>query len=401
MIETEMICTYLINALKKAGYKESTVFYYQGVVRRFLSFCKAHDVKEYTPDFGSKYANDFISKMTGKFSHERFQTQGRFIRLLDSYYNTGNFSFATQKRKWVPPDNPVHRYIFVGYQKHLRQNYSNEQTIYYYEYELYAFLQHLNSAGIDDMDLITPKTVFHYIQNTNNSSRQRSLLCGVKSFFRYLNRNDLLEAIAGIHAIRTKKIIPTLTNAENKKLEEVLNSEKTSLRNKAIILLGLSSGIRACDLINLKLADVDWATETISFCQSKTGNFVCLPLIPSVGNALFRYLSEERPKTNNDYIFVRKLAPFDPLSSHSACYAITKKIFNKAGIKKNNRIFGMNFLRHNAASVMVRNEVPIETIAAILGHSSPDSTAIYITTDERKLVECVLPLKNISTEVHS
>lgn len=57
-------------------------------------------------------------------------------------------------------------------------------------------------------------------------------------------------------------------------------------------------------------------------------------------------------------------------------------------------------LRHNAASTMVKNSVPIETIAAILGHSSSDSTDIYITTDEYRLKECVLPMAGISTEVN-
>ena len=57
-------------------------------------------------------------------------------------------------------------------------------------------------------------------------------------------------------------------------------------------------------------------------------------------------------------------------------------------------------LRHNAASTMVKNEVPIETIAAILGHSNPDTTDIYITTDAIRLKECVLPMNGISKEVH-
>ena len=61
----------------------------------------------------------------------------------------------------------------------------------------------------------------------------------------------------------------------------------------------------------------------------------------------------------------------------------------------------MHMLRHNAASIMVRNAVPVETIAAVLGHSSPDSTDIYITTDEERLRECVLPMTEISTEVHA
>ena len=76
------------------------------------------------------------------------------------------------------------------------------------------------------------------------------------------------------------------------------------------------------------------------------------------------------------------------------------RVFSKAGIKKDGRIFGMHMLRHNAASTMVKNFVPIETIAAILGHSNSESTDIYITTDEHRLKECVLPMTGISTEVN-
>ena len=79
---------------------------------------------------------------------------------------------------------------------------------------------------------------------------------------------------------------------------------------------------------------------------------------------------------------------------------IVKKAFKKAGISKDGRIFGMHMLRHNAASVMVRNEVPVSTVAAVLGHSSTDTTDIYITTDEAKLRECVLPMTGISKEVN-
>ena len=60
----------------------------------------------------------------------------------------------------------------------------------------------------------------------------------------------------------------------------------------------------------------------------------------------------------------------------------------------------MHMLRHNAASTMVKNEVPIETIAAILGHSTPDTTDIYITTDVERLKDCVLSMDGISKEVN-
>ena len=192
-----------------------------------------------------------------------------------------------------------------------------------------------------------------------------------------------------------------LNHEEQEQIKAITKDGSIRLRDVAMILLGLSTGIRACDIIRLRLSDIDWQNETLSWHQSKTGNLVCVPLIPSVGNAIVRYLAEERPSAPNDYLFVRSLAPFDPFSCHSSCYALIKRTFNKAGINKNGRIFGMHLLRHNAASTMVENNVPIETIAAILGHADPDTTGIYISTDEKRLKECVLPFGSISKEVRS
>ena len=56
------------------------------------------------------------------------------------------------------------------------------------------------------------------------------------------------------------------------------------------------------------------------------------------------------------------------------------------------RFCGMHFLRHNVASNLINEDVPIETVAAVLGHASPDTTNIYITGNEEKLRECTLSL---------
>lgn len=75
-----------------------------------------------------------------------------------------------------------------------------------------------------------------------------------------------------------------------RKIEAVINDGKVTLRDAAIVITGLSCGIRACDLINLRLSDIDWNNETITFKQSKTGNLVCLPITASVGNAITKYI---------------------------------------------------------------------------------------------------------------
>lgn len=70
-------------------------------------------------------------------------------------------------------------------------------------------------------------------------------------------------------------------------------------------------------------------------------------------------------------------------------------------IQKDGRIWGMCMLRHNAASMMVQNSIPLTTIAAILGHAETRTTDIYITADISNLKECVLPLAGISRKVNT
>lgn len=392
------ICELLLEALADARYNESTIFNYRGVIRRFKAYCRENGIIEYSPDAGQPYADDVVSAKTGKFSTTRYHTQGRFIRLLNSYYYTGEFCFEMMKRGKVQPEDPVHLQIYNGYLSFLSETYVNENTMHFYEYGMYRLLQYMHQNSIANTESLVAEDVYCYLAESK-PERLREILCELRSIFRYLGREDLTNAIAGIHGPRFKRIIPTLTDEEFDRIKNVIDQEEVSLRDGAIVLTGLSCGIRACDLIKLKLSDIDWSNETISFRQSKTGNIVRLPLTATVGNAIARYLCEERPATENDYLFVRQLAPFDPFADHASCHAIVTRVFRKAGISKDSRIFGMHMLRHNAASTMVRNQVPIETIAAILGHSSPDTTDIYITTDEERLRECVLPMANISTEV--
>ena len=392
------ICELLLKALADTGYNESTIFNYRGVIRRFKAYCREKGITEYTPDAGQPYADDVISLKTGKYSNNRYHTQGRFIRLLNSFYYNGEFNFEMMKRGKIQPEDPVHLQIYSDYLLFLSETYDNENTRHFYEYGMYSLLQYMHRNSVADTEGLTVEDVYGYLAESK-PERLREILCELRSIFRYLSREDLTNSIAGIHGPRFKRIIPTLTDEELDRIKNVIDQGMISLRDSAIVLTGLTCGIRACDLIKLKLSDIDWSNETISFRQSKTGNMVCLPLTASVGNAIARYLCEERPAANSEYLFVRQLAPFNPLTDHASCHAIVTQVFRKAGISKDSRIFGMHMLRHNAASTMVKNQVPIETIAAILGHSSPDTTDIYITTDAERLRECVLPMVNISTEV--
>jgi site-specific recombinase XerD len=71
-------------------------------------------------------------------------------------------------------------------------------------------------------------------------------------------------------------------------------------------------------------------------------------------------------------------------------HRVIAETFRKAGATDVKA--GTRFLRHNAASRLLRAAVPLPTISAVLGHASPDSTNLYMSADRQRLLECVLPV---------
>ena len=176
---------------------------------------------------------------------------------------------------------------------------------------MYTFLSFLEKRkDVVQLEYLTASICLDYVK-CSKPERQRWLLCELRKICRYLERNDLLVVLSGIHAPRHHRIIQVLEAEEQKRIKSVTDDDATPLRDSAMILLGLSTGIRACDIIKLRLTDIDWRNDTISWRQSKTGNLVCVPLTPPVGNAIVRYLTTQRPNASNNYLFVRLIAPFD------------------------------------------------------------------------------------------
>ena len=154
----------------------------------------------------------------------------------------------------------------------------------------------------------------------------------------------------------------------------------------------MTTGLRAVDICGLKLSDIDWEHNCMNILQSKTGRELTLPLTNSIGNALVDYLLNERPAVESEYVFLRRVAPYNPLISHTGIRGILFNVVNDSDIEANGRSYGTRIMRHSTASKMLRNGVPLSVISETLGHNNKNSVMIYITTDDAKLAECTLPL---------
>jgi integrase len=164
-------------------------------------------------------------------------------------------------------------------------------------------------------------------------------------------------------------------------------------RDKAICLLLLETGLRAVDACNIKLSDIDWSKEIIYIKQQKTGHVINLPLRKSYGNAIADYVLNERPDCKSKYLFVRALAPFSRLEGEgSSIRVVLQKMEKLAGISDDARSTGSRTTRHNAASMMLRSEVTMGNISAVLGHHDPNVVSVYLSTDDKIMASCTLPL---------
>jgi site-specific recombinase XerD len=277
-------------------------------------------------------------------------------------------------------------------------------TIHLYQTVSRQFLKYTQfeqHKAIAELQLQDISQFIPYISKHYQPTSMRALLSALRCFLRYLEEKGVtkkrLSLAVPSSGTRKTLVIPTLTVQEEQTILSVTaRSTAMGKRNYAMVLLALRTGLRSIDIANLKLLDIKWKTGTIEIIQVKTGQPLILPLLDEVGNAMADYILNGRPYSNESYIFLRTQAPFQKLSSHSACYAVSCKILHDAGIRQgDNERKGFHCLRHSLAARMLAQEVPLPVISSILGHGNPESTKTYLSSDLEHLRVCALTLDGI------
>jgi integrase/recombinase XerD len=165
------------------------------------------------------------------------------------------------------------------------------------------------------------------------------------------------------------------------------------LRDHAILLLLATYGLRAGEVTALRLDDIDWRKDRLRVRHSKTGCDSFLPLLAPVGEAIVAYLRDGRPKTKGREVFLRVRAPFQSLRTGSSLYHMVEHRLQKAEIKLE-RKHGPHAFRHARAVGLLKAGVAMKSIGDVLGHRSPDSTAVYLklATSELRAVGLEIPM---------
>ena len=169
-----------------------------------------------------------------------------------------------------------------------------------------TFLASLQKDGIHNLQMISEKSVLNVFAGSDGKIKKScTYRKNVKAVFKTC-ASDLPPAayervIAFLPPLRRRrKNIQYLTEEEITRIKTALTAHESnlSLRDKAIGLIALHTGLRNCDIAGLTMDSIDWKRDRICLRQQKTGVPLQLELTAVVGNAIYDYIVNARPKTD-------------------------------------------------------------------------------------------------------
>ena len=211
--------------------------------------------------------------------------------------------------------------------------------------------------------------------------------------FRGMHGDCTLGLIASIPSIAEWRLARLPEVLSDDELTQFLNAfdrqTSTGKRDYAMGRCLVNLGLRACEVAQLQLNDINWREGTLRVRANKMRREDVLPLPSQTGCAIVEYLKDGRPSSSSRALFLRHVAPTNEPIGSSVVRIAVRRAYAKCGLSQ--RLTGTHILRHSVASRLLRVGTPLKEIADILRHSCLDTTAIYTKVDVGKLVEIAMP----------
>ena len=287
------------------------------------------------------------------------------------------------------------------------RNYSRS-SLAVFQNQLKTFSNYFNQKDFKSISDLNPTILLDYIDQYDDARKHGvvEMVRTLKVYFKFLFDKKIISTDLALHVPKVKKVnqpkIPSVYKGKEirRLIKSIDKSASTGKRNYAIILLACRLGMRASDITNLKLENIDWEKNEIEFCQLKTSKELILPLLPDVGNAIIDYLKYERPVSKLRYIFLAARPPYAKFSTSNGVTNIVQRAFKNSGIKIGNRRYGPHALRHSLGFSLLKNSTPLHTITEVLGHKNSDSTRYYLRIDLESLSVCMLDVPPIEDKFY-
>ena len=237
---------------------------------------------------------------------------------------------------------------------------------------------------------ITPLALDEVLAKKNNVDgySRRSVQCYasvVRSFLRYMENQcwchkGLSDSIKAPHVYKNESLPSSPYWDDIKKvLARSKTDNPTDIRDYAVLLLLSVYGLRSSEVVNLCLEDLNWKNERLYLRRAKRSKPQIFPLSQIVGEAILRYIKEERP--NNfllKEVIISRRAPYRPLKT-SAIYQIVSRRLKPLKLKIKH--YGPHALRHGCATHLINEGISLKEISDHLGHQNLETTRLYTKVD--------------------
>ena len=209
----------------------------------------------------------------------------------------------------------------------------------------------------------------------------KHMVYGLRYYYRLLGMNK--RAIA-LPSLKKDTKLPVILN--RKELKELFSAPKL-LKQRIVLTLIYSAGLRGQEVINLKIADVDFERMTIHIKQTKYKKDRIVPLSPTMAIGLKKYLKAENPHI---WLFNGK-QPDSKYSMRGLSWVMRENL-KKTSISKS---VNLHSLRHTYATHLLEEGLNIVTLKELLGHAEITTTMIYLHVAQCKHIKPHSPLDTL------
>lgn len=220
----------------------------------------------------------------------------------------------------------------------------SKETIRNRKLELEHFFTYVLHEG-NDLKSLNATCLDSYIEKRHNEGCSRrsiaTIVTSLKGFLRFAHDQELIQTDLSV-MLKSPKLfslenLPASPNWEDiQRLVDYYGGNKPrDIRNKAIMVIFAVYGIRCSELENLTLKDVDWKNDTIYLHRAKRCRPQILPLLPIVGNALVKYITEiRRNDLSREHLFLDLVAPFTKVK-RTTVYNVVASAYKAVDIRLN------------------------------------------------------------------
>ena len=269
-------------------------------------------------------------------------------------------------------NNEIQDYMnYLSLERQLSPN-----TIDGYRRDLEDFYKFVNKS----YRVIFKEDIIKYIEYLNKKVGPKTInrhIVSIKNYFKYLERNNLIKnnPMTDITGLKTPKKMPRVLSVEDvDKLLDIELKDAYDYRNKAMLELMYSSGLRVSELLNLTLNNIDFDMNLVRIFGKGSKERI-VPMSDIATKYLFEYINLYRntliKNKVTDIIFLNSRGN---KLSRQGFFKILKEIALEKGINKE---ISPHVLRHSFATHLLNNGADLRSIQTMLGHENIETTQIY------------------------